>query len=150
MSICEYTVSNKGGLPCHCHVIVGAMPPCLIFCGDNCPHCTPLPPRPQFHRLCEVMCQSIVYFSDLTFSVTIDSVYACCNLNGENIHILSKSPPRGWGFSTSCVSNPHLAPTNPILKWGGDNIDRCISAELIKSSSLDGGCGGAVAPLPLC
>ena len=42
-------VSNKGGLPCHCHdyglwAIVGAMPPCLIFCGGNCPHCPHCPP----------------------------------------------------------------------------------------------------------
>ena len=45
VSICEYTVSNKGGLPCHCHdwgrSIVRAMSPRLIFCEGNCPHCPP-------------------------------------------------------------------------------------------------------------
>ena len=32
--------------------IVGAMPPRLIFCGDNCPHCPP-PPPPRFRCLCQ-------------------------------------------------------------------------------------------------
>ena len=39
VSICEYTVSNKGGLPCHCHDCGH------IFCEGNCP-------PPPFHRLC--------------------------------------------------------------------------------------------------
>ena len=45
VSICEYTVSNKGGLPCHClGDCVGAMPPLLIFCGAAAPTAARPPP----------------------------------------------------------------------------------------------------------
>ena len=37
VSICEYTVSNKRGLPCHCH-----------DCGQSWGQLPPLPPPPQF------------------------------------------------------------------------------------------------------
>ena len=49
VSICEYTVSNKGGLPCHCHDC-GAMP-----------GMPPLPP--QFRRLCSLIAQLRMWFS---------------------------------------------------------------------------------------
>ena len=45
---CEYTVSNKGGLPCHCLGDCGGYAPMpYILWGQ-----LPPPPLPQFHRLC--------------------------------------------------------------------------------------------------
>ena len=49
VSICEYTVSNKGGLPCHCHDcgrlwVLCAHP--LHFVGATAPTAPPPPPPP--------------------------------------------------------------------------------------------------------
>ena len=41
VSICEYTVSGLAVSLSWLWAIVGAMPPRLIFCGSNCPHCSP-------------------------------------------------------------------------------------------------------------
>ena len=48
VSICEYTVSNKGGLPCHCHDcgrLWGLCPHALYFVGATAP--TAPPPLPH-------------------------------------------------------------------------------------------------------
>ena len=49
MSICEYTVSNKGGFPCHCHDcgrLWGLCPHALYFVGATAPTAPTAPPVP--------------------------------------------------------------------------------------------------------
>ena len=57
------------------------------------------------------MCQSVVYFSDLTFSATCS-----CNL-----------PPGGEVIEVPVCQIPTFPlATNPVLRVVGDNIDSCI------------------------